>query len=109
MVLLLVVSAAVFLTLGYLGITYAAVQNLMHPRMRASAAAMLTGVYTLAGGLGPSLLGALSDYLAESHGAAQGLAMAMAAAGFVYIWSAAHYGLAARHLARDTAAVRAMS
>ena len=103
------VSLATFFTLSYLGITYAAVQNLMHPRMRASAAAMLTGVYTLAGGVGPSLLGALSDGLSADYGEAKGLALAMAIAAAFYVWAAGHYFLAARHLAKDTAAVRAVS
>ncbi len=55
--LLGLVSVATFLNFGYLGITYATLQNLMHPRMRATAAAVLNGVYGVAGGLGPSLLG----------------------------------------------------
>ncbi|WP_165853542.1 spinster family MFS transporter [Aurantiacibacter aquimixticola] len=105
--LLALVSVATFLTLGYLGITYASVQNLMHPRMRATASALLSGVYTVAGGLGPSLLGALSDTLAPTYGAAQGLALAMAAAGAVYVWAAVHYGLAARHMGSDLAKIRA--
>jgi len=102
-------AGSIFLTLSYLGITFATIQNLMHPRMRATASATLNGIYTLAGGLGPTLVGLLSDRFAVDYGAGEGLAMAMAVSGLVYLWAAAHYGLAARHLRRDTAAVQAMA
>lgn len=105
--LLACVAGSIFLTMGYLGITFAAVQNLMHPRMRATASATLNGLFTFAGGLGPSLVGLLSDRLGLLHGEARGLAMAMAAAGLVYLWSSAHYFLAAKHLRADTEMLKA--
>jgi MFS family permease len=105
--LLGLVSVATFLNFGYLGITYATLQNLMHPRMRATAAAILNGVYGVAGGLGPSLLGWLSDSMSVEMGAARGLATAMALTGLAYLWASAHYFLAARKLPADMQAVRA--
>ncbi|HYD23593.1 MAG TPA: MFS transporter [Croceibacterium sp.] len=103
--LLALISVTAFLTFGYLGVTYAALQNLMHPRMRVSAFAVLNVVYGVASALGPMLLGALSDRLALSYGPAQGLALAMAIGGALYVWAGWHYLLAARRLGRDSAAV----
>ncbi len=104
--LLGLVCIATFLNFGFLGITYATLQNLMHPRMRATAAAILNGVYGVAGGLGPSLMGWLSDSLSDAQGAARGLALAMAVGGLGYLWSSAHYFIAARRLPADIRAVR---
>ncbi len=105
--LLLCVGGSIFLTLSYLGITFATVQNLMHPRMRATASATLNGIYTLAGGLGPTLIGLMSDGFSATYGEADGLAIAMAIGGMVYVVAAANYFLAARHLRCDTERVRA--
>ena len=104
--LLGLVSVATFLNFGYLGVTYAALQNLMHPRMRATASAVLNIVYGIASALGPFLLGWLSDRMALSYGAAQGLAVAMAISGLLYLWAGAHYLLAARHVGPDMARMR---
>ncbi|APE27718.1 spinster family MFS transporter [Aurantiacibacter gangjinensis] len=106
-VLLACIAGSIFLTMGYLGLTFATVQNLMHPRMRATASATMNGLFTVAGGLGPSLVGLLSDRLSLIHGEAQGLAMAMAAGALVYVWAAAHYLQAARHLRADMARIGA--
>ncbi|WP_162249681.1 spinster family MFS transporter [Altererythrobacter sp. Root672] len=103
--LLGLISIATFLNFGYLGITYAALQNLMHPRMRVSTFAVLNVVYGVASALGPFLLGWLSDRMALSFGPAQGLSVAMAITGALYVWAGLHYLLASRHLARDVAAV----
>jgi MFS family permease len=103
--LLVLISVTAFLTFGYLGVTYAAVQNLMHPRMRVTAYALLNVVYGLASALGPLLLGALSDRLALPYGPAQGLSVAMAIGGALYVWAGLHYLLAARRLGRDSASV----
>jgi MFS family permease len=105
--LLGLIGVTTFLTFGYLGVTYAALQNLMHPRMRATTFAVLNVVYGLASALGPLLLGALSDRMALTHGPAQGLAVAMAITGALYVWAGLHYLLAARHLGRDGARIRA--
>ena len=108
-VLLALMSIATFLSFGYLGITYAALQNLMHPRMRVSAFAVLNVVYGIASAVGPLLLGALSDRMTLSYGPAQGLAAAMAIGGALYVCAGLHYLLAARRLARDYAGVHGNS
>src|SRR5690606_612643 len=95
------ISVPPFLTFGFLGVTYAALQNLMHPRMRATTSAVLNVVYGIASALGPILLGALSDRMAQTQGPAQGLATAMAITGALYVWAGLHYWLAARRLGAD--------
>ena len=105
-VLLWLVGVSTLFQFGFLGITYATIQNLMHPRMRATAFALLNAVYALAGGAGPLVLGYMSDRLAPAYGADQGLAYAMALTALAYVWAGTHYLLAARHLAADQAAVR---
>jgi len=103
--LLALVSIATFLNFGYLGITFAALQNLMHPRMRATASALLSGVYGVSGALGPMLLGWMSDSFAATRGETRGLALAMAVTGLLYLWAAVHYLLAARRLRADMASI----
>ena len=53
------------------------------------------------------LVGWLSDRLAPRYGAGDGLAFAMAITAAIYLWAAAHYLLAARHVGSDLARVRA--
>ncbi|MGX7894046.1 spinster family MFS transporter [Tsuneonella sp. HG222] len=106
MLLALVFVAALF-QYTYLGVTYGVFQNLLHSRMRATGSAVLNGIYSLLGqGLGPLVVGALSDRLAREHGAGDGLAFAMAVTATLYFWAAAHYLLAARHIGPDMARVR---
>lgn len=104
--LLGLVTVLAVLQFGYLGVTFATLQNLMHPRMRASASALLNAVYGIAGGLGPVLLGAMSDRLEPGRAPGAGLALAMALLSLAYLWAAAHYLLAARHVGRDLARAR---
>jgi predicted MFS family arabinose efflux permease len=106
LMLVLVFVAALF-QYTYLGVTYGVFQNLLHSRMRATGSAMLNAIYTLIGqGLGALLVGALSDRLAPEFGSANGLAYAMAIAAAIYLWAAAHYLIAARHVGADMAHVR---
>jgi predicted MFS family arabinose efflux permease len=85
----------------YLAPTFAAVQSLAPPGMRALAAAFLLMVGSLVGlGLGPVLVGLLSDALAPAHGA-DSLRLAMLVVVPVYLWSATHYFAASRTLAAD--------
>ncbi|WP_169053565.1 spinster family MFS transporter [Alteraurantiacibacter aquimixticola] len=107
--LLALVSVATFLCFGYLGITFAALQNLMHPRMRATAYAVLQVFYGLASAFGPILLGYMSDGFAASRGEVDGLVLAMAITGALYVWAGVHYLLAARHYARDLASTKGAS
>lgn len=104
--LLALVSVATFLNFGYLGITYAALQNLMHPRMRATCTAVLNVVYGVASAAGPILVGWLSDSMATAQGGVRGLVMAMAITGALYTWAGVHYLLAARRYGADLASTR---
>jgi MFS family permease len=109
LLLALVFLAALF-QYTYLGVTFGVFQNLLHPRMRATGSALLNTVYGLIGqGLGPLLVGWLSDKLAPGNGAGDGLAYAMAITAAIYLWAGAHYLLAGRHLKGDLAAVRETS
>jgi len=81
--------------------TYAAVQSLAEPTMRATAAALLLLCGSLIGlGLGPVLVGLLSDTLQPAHGAAS-LRLALLVVVPLYLWAAAHYFAASRTLAAD--------
>ncbi len=89
----------------YLGPTAGVFQNMMHPRMRVTATAFTGLVYSLiGGGLGPVLVGALSDQTAQMT-PDKGIALAWALAGFaiIYLWAAAHYLWAARTIKADLA------
>lgn len=103
LLLLVLVSLTTFLNFGYLGVTYAALQNLMHPRMRATASALIGAVYGVAGAGGPVLVGVLSDRFAGTQGPVQGLVTAMAVTGALYVWAALHYWLASRRYVADLA------
>lgn len=106
--LLALVFVAALFQYTYLGVTYGVFQNLFHSRMRATGSALLSGVYGLIGqGLGPLLVGWLSDRLAPRYGSGDALAYAMAITAAIYLWSAAHYLIAARHVGPDLARVRA--
>jgi predicted MFS family arabinose efflux permease len=98
-VALLVVPTA---ALGvYLGPTFAMVQSLVEPTMRAFAAAVLLFVGSLIGlGAGPVLVGVLSDALRTTHGA-ESLRLALLVVVPLYLWSAAHYLAASRTLSAD--------
>jgi hypothetical protein len=95
----------------YLGPTFATLQRLVSARERALGSALLLLVINLVGlGLGPWLVGALSDalnqfYLAGGDMAAaakaQGLRAALAIMVCINAWSFVHYMLAARTLEQD--------
>jgi MFS family permease len=100
--LLVLVFVAALFQYTYLGVTFGVFQNLLHPRMRATGTALLNTVYGLIGqGIGPLLVGWLSDRLARNYGAGDGLAFAMAATAALYLWAGIHYLLAARRLGSD--------
>jgi len=98
----------------YLGPTFATIQRLVSSRERALGSALLLLVINLVGlGLGPWLVGMLSDImnqwqLAGGAGAAAakagGLRAALAIMVCINVWSFVHYMLAARTLDRDSRA-----
>lgn len=99
----LLAAAAIFQFL-YLGPTYGVAQNLTKPDMRATTSAVLLFAVNLIGlGAGPPLLGFVSDRLTATHASADALGLAMAAFALLFLWAAAHYALAARHLRQDLA------
>jgi MFS family permease len=100
--IVLLAVAAVF-QYAYLGTTSAVFQNMMHPRMRASATAVTSLVTSLlGGGFGPILVGGLSDrFTVGAGGPGGGLATAMAVVSIGYAWGGCHYLWAARTLTRE--------
>jgi MFS family permease len=99
---LLVVPCAL---LGFqLGPTFAVVQSLVEPAMRAFAAALLLLAGNLIGlGLGPLAVGLLSDLLQPTQGP-DSLRFALLIVLPFYLWAAYHYQAASRTLSADLAA-----
>jgi len=92
---------AVFCSSFWPGPTLAMAQSLVKPRMRATASAILFFVISLLGlGVGPQAVGIVNDLLAPALGA-QAIRYSLALFGFVNLWSAVHYLLAARTLRAD--------
>ena len=105
--LVALIMLSTLLQFNYLGLTTGTMQNLMHPRMRATANALTNILSGLAGGIGPVVIGWGSDRLAAAgYAPGRALALSMACAGVVYLWAAAHYFLGARSIAADLEAVR---
>lgn len=85
----------------HLGPTFAMVQSLAHPGMRATAAALLLFVFNVVGlGLGPLAVGALSDAMTPDFGA-DSLGFALLLVPPLCLWAAWHYLAAARTIAGD--------
>lgn len=85
----------------YLGPTFSVVQGMSQLRMRAIAAAGLLFVLNLIGmGMGPMLVGVLSDFLKPQLGS-EALRYALIVAVAINLWSALHYYLAAKTLRQD--------
>ena len=88
----------------YQATTFSQAQGLVGLRMRAVAAAILLFILNIIGlGLGPYLVGVLSDAMSDRFGI-ESLRYALLAASFVNLWAAAHYYVAGRHLKGDLAA-----
>jgi hypothetical protein len=108
----------------YLGPTFGALHNMVEARMRATAVAIVFLIVSLVGlGLGPVLVGTLSDAVARTlpaslpggclgspsagcHGNTfGGLKIAMVVFAALYLWPAFHYFRAASHLGGSLSAV----
>ena len=101
---------------AYLPVSGGVSANIMEPRMRASAAAVVGIMTNLVGaGLAPLIVGALSDHFGRhfAEGCSGAACKAASAAGLqwacivfagVYLWAAVHFVLAARTIRRDMAA-----
>ncbi len=92
----------------YLGSTIATTHRLVGLRMRALSSAILFLILNIIGmGLGPLLVGMLSDFLEPSyaqHSLRQAMLMLVPA---IMAWSTVHFALAAKHLPRDLEATEA--
>jgi MFS family permease len=99
--LLLLVAAVFFQGLTY-GPMFGAAQNLVSPRCRAIAAAILLFVVNMVGlGFGPLSIGLMSDAFAANYGPAIGLRWAMAIAAAVMVVPLACFLMARRTFVRD--------
>lgn len=129
----LLLTLTSFVQISYIPITTAVVQNMMSSRMRASASAVTNALYSLVGlGLGPLIVGWMSDLFAVSDlaafgldasssciaakagepcptAAARGLQLAMIAFSSLYLAGSAFLLLSSRTLARDLRAAQTSS
>jgi len=84
-------------------------QSLVEARVRSTVAGMLFLLANLVGyGLGPLLIGGLSDMLAAGHGR-ESLRYALATVLSLLVWASLHFLLAGRSLRADLARVRGAS
>lgn len=94
-----------FMGVLYTGPTFSMVQGLVPLRMRAVAAAILLFILNIIGlGLGPQLVGILSDvlnWLVTDGDDSESLRIALLSASMVKIWAALHFYLASRTLRHD--------
>jgi len=97
---------------SYLTSLYTTAQGVVQPRVRATASALVIIVInTLGYGLGPPVVGALSDFLHNhvvalglsdpAHAAAEGLRYALVCGVLVNLWAAVHYLIGATKLKKD--------
>ena len=85
----------------YFGPILAMLHTLVKPEMRSLASAILLFINNIIGlGLGPLMIGVLSDYFAPSYGA-RALPYAMVASALLGLWAALHMWLASRTLRAD--------
>jgi len=90
----------------YLGPSLAMVQALVPLRMRTVASAILLFVINIIGmGLGPQMVGVLSDLLNDRF-ANGSMRYALFFSGFVNVWSAFHFLMGARYLKSELAEAR---
>jgi MFS family permease len=85
----------------YQATTFSQTQGISALRMRAVAAGILLFILNIIGlGLGPQLVGILSDVLNPEYGD-ESLRYALLICSLVYVWAAVHYFIAGRHLGGD--------
>ncbi len=103
---LVILGLATIFQYTYLAPSQGVFQNMMHPRMRASSAAVTSMIYSLVGaGVGPLLVGSLSDLFTPAdaglQGSAAGLSTAMAVTAIIYLWAAWHFYWATRTIRHE--------
>ncbi|MEE3120276.1 MAG: MFS transporter, partial [Pseudomonadota bacterium] len=85
----------------YFGPTLAMLHTLVKPEMRSLASAILLFINNIIGlGLGPLMIGVLSDYFSADYGT-RALPYAMVTSARLVIWASRHLWLAARTLRAD--------
>lgn len=90
----------------YLAPTFAMIQSLVRPEMRAVAAAITLFMMSMIGmGLGPQGVGIVSDLLSGEYGQ-ESLRYSLMIFGTANLWCAVHYFIAARTLNADIACVQ---
>jgi MFS family permease len=105
-VALLVILPASLVGSAWLGPTLATAQTLARPHMRAIASALTTGTYNLIGmGLGPLVVGLVSDHFEPTLGAAS-VRYGLLVVALAHLGGSALNFSAARHLRADLAAAR---
>jgi MFS family permease len=88
----------------FFGPSFAVTQGLATLRTRSVATSILLFVQTFIGlGLGPLLVGMVSDHLAPTHGDAVSLAYGLVVIGLANIWAAGHYFWGARTIRENFA------
>ncbi len=98
---LILTAITSILSAVYLAPSYALVQNLAGPRLRSTGAAIYVLFANLVGlGLGPPLVGLVSDWLEPTYGS-DSLRYALAIVLVLNLWGVFHFALASRTLARD--------
>jgi MFS family permease len=98
-----------FFAAAFFGPSFAMTQALATLRMRSVATSVLLFIQTLIGqGVGPSLVGYISDWLNPSLGAAS-LRYALVIVGLVNVWAAIHYVWGARMLRQDLEATERLA
>jgi MFS family permease len=102
---IVLLAAAAPFQYSYLASYSGTLQNMMHPRMRATAVAGMSVIVSLLSAtIGPLLVGLLSDHLAAASGdAAIGLGRALALTSTLYFWAAVHLLWSTRDLVSDLA------
>lgn len=101
-VALLLLGPVILLKTFWYGPIFATVQNVVQPRTRATAAAILLGMMSLVGlGLGPVTVGIISDAFARTFGPAEGLRWALAVTALVSLVPPACLWMASRTLAEE--------
>jgi len=83
----------------YIGPSIATLHSIVDPRMRAMVSALFYLILNVIGlGVGPTLIGGISDALAASYGASALQYAMLIVIPLASLWSALHFVLAARHL-----------
>ena len=92
---------SISMSLVYLAPALAMIHAMVRPEMRAVATALMMFVCNLLGlGMGPLLVGLMSDYFTTQYGAF-GLAIALIILSLLSLWGAMHFFMAGKYVSED--------